>query len=71
MSDQCNEGLDDRCRDEDGTIRRKRRDTQVGTLRDEYGDDFASGFRSDATLGTVVERTGADSLSDLLRRRRR
>jgi hypothetical protein len=67
----CNEGLDDRCRDGDGTIRRKRRDTLVGTLRDEYGDDFAAGYRSDAQLGTVLDEEGAESLRELLRRRTR
>ena len=39
----CNEGLDDRCRDQDGEIRRKRGDTLVGTLRKTYGPDFAPG----------------------------
>ena len=48
-------GLDDRSRNEDGEIRKKRRDTLVGTLRDEYGDNFAEGYRSDAKLGTVLE----------------
>lgn len=72
MSDnRCNDGLDNRCRDQDGTIRRKRSDTLVGTLRNEYGGDFAAGFRSDATLGTVLRETGADSLSELLQRGRR
>lgn len=66
--DHCNEGLDDRCRDENGTIRRKRSDTLVGTLRQEYGDDFANGYRRDARLGTVLDQEGADSLSELLRR---
>jgi len=48
MSDKnCNTGLDDRCRDENGEIRRKRSDTLVGTLRREYGENFAEGFRSD------------------------
>ena len=60
-------GLDDRSRDEDGTIRRKRSDTLIGTLRREYGEDFADGIRSDATLGTLLERTGAESLSEYLR----
>ena len=64
----CNEGLDDRCRDEDGTIRRKRRDTLVGTLRGEYGEDFAEGYRRDAQLGTVLDEEGVDSLSELLHR---
>jgi len=60
---ECTTGLDRRCRDEDGTIRRKRSDTLVRTLRKEYGDDFAPGTRGDATLGTVLERAGVDSLS--------
>jgi len=71
MADHCNDGLDNRCRDEDGTIRRKRSDTLVRTLRREYGDDFADDFRSDATLGTVLDETGAESLSELLHRRKR
>jgi len=66
MGHQCNEGLDDRCRDINGRIRQKRSDTLVGTLRDEYGPDFAPGFRSDAQLGTVREETGM-SLSELVR----
>jgi hypothetical protein len=68
--DHCNDGLDGRCRDADGEIRRKRSDTLVGTLRREYGDNFASDFRSDAKLGTVLKETEADSLSDYLKHRR-
>lgn len=49
--ERCNTGLDERSRDENGTIRRKRSDTLISTLRQEYGDDFAAGMRSDATLG--------------------
>ncbi len=60
-------GLDDRSRDEDGTIRRKREDTKVGTLRDTYGDNFAQGYRSDMHLGTLLEQAGASSLSDYLK----
>lgn len=67
---KCSTGLDERCRDEDGTIRRKRSDTLVRTLRKEYGEDFASGLRSDATLGTVLERAGVDSLSQLRKKER-
>jgi hypothetical protein len=67
--ERCNTGLDERCRDENGTIRRKRSDTLIGTLRQEYGDDFAAGMRSDATLGTLLERTGAESLTEYLRRK--
>jgi len=69
MEKNCNTGLDQRCRDEDGTIRRKRSDTRIGTLRDEYGEDFAQGIRSDATLGTLLKRAGAESLSEYLRTR--
>lgn len=71
MQKNCNNGLDERCRDEDGTIRRKRSDTRIGTLRDEYGDGFAPGIRRDATLGTLLNRTGAESLSEYLRTRKR
>jgi len=70
MEKNCDTGLDNRCRDENGEIRRKRSDTLVGTLRREYGDDFASDFRSDAELGTVLRETDSASLSDYLRRRR-
>ncbi len=67
MSNQSETGLDDRCRDADGEIRRKRGDTLVGTLRDEYGPNFASGVRSDMRLDTLLDRTGAASLSDFLK----
>ena len=63
-------GLDGRSRNEDGEIRKKRSDTLVGTLRDEYGDDFAKGYRSDTKLGTVLEREGFDDLSQLLKKKR-
>ena len=67
MSNHCETGLDDRCRDADGEIRRKRGDTLVGTLRDEYGPNFAPGVRSDMRLDTLLDSTGAASLSDFLR----
>lgn len=63
---ECEVGLDQRCRDENGEIRRKRSDTLLGTLREEYGEGFAPGVRSDTKLGTLLERTGAESLSDYL-----
>jgi len=66
MSDQ--RGLDNRERDENGQIRRKNGTTLVGTLREIYGQDFAPDVRSDMKLDTLLEITGADSLSDLLRR---
>lgn len=63
-------GLDGRYRDENGEIRRKNGSTLVRTLRDEYGDDFAPGYRSDTKLENLLERERASSLSELLRRKR-
>ena len=60
-------GLNGRHRDQDGAISQKRSDTLVRTLRKAYGVDFLSDFRSDATLGTVLKKTGAGSLSDLVK----
>jgi hypothetical protein len=68
MSKRCERGLDDRCRDDDGGIRRKNGNTLVGTLRQVYGDDFARDVRSDMKLRTLLELTDADSLSELVRR---
>jgi hypothetical protein len=62
-------GLDNRHRDEDGEIRKKRSDTLVGTLRGEYGDDFLKGYRSDAKLGTFLAREGVESLSELAKKK--
>ncbi len=64
-------GLAGRMRDADGEIRRKRSDTLVRTLREEYGEDFAKGYRADAKLGTVLEREGAETLDELLKKGRR
>ena len=61
-------GLDNRMRDQNGEIRKKRSDTKVETLRKTYGDDFAQGYRADATLGTVLKREGADTLDQLLKK---
>jgi hypothetical protein len=61
-----NKGLDDRSRNNNGEIRKKRDDTQVGTLRKIYGPNFAAGTRSDAELGTVLEKAGVETLSELL-----
>lgn len=60
-------GLDNRGRDADGTIRQKRADTKVSTLRKTYGDDFAPGVNGNTHLGTLREREGVDSLSKLLK----
>lgn len=51
-------GLDGRLRDRDGEIHKKRGDTLVKTLRKEYGDSVASGYRSDTKLATVLGRKG-------------
>ena len=67
----CRSGLDGRCRDGSGEIRRKNGSTLVGTLRDIYGEDFALGVRRDMKLDTLLDQTGADSLTDLVRNRRR
>jgi hypothetical protein len=61
-------GLDGRQRDENGQIREKRGDTQIGTLRKEYGPNFAKGYRSDAKLETVRENEGK-SLSELVKKK--
>lgn len=64
MAKNCNNGLDDRCRDQNGEIRRKNGSTRIGTLRDIYGPNFAPGSRSDKKLDTLLDQTGSDSLSD-------
>jgi hypothetical protein len=61
-------GLDERMRDQDGTIRKKRGDTKIETLRQEYGKNFAPGHPDDATLAEVLEKEGADSLTQLLKK---
>lgn len=58
--------LDGRARDDDGEIRRKRSDTLIGTIREEY-PGFAPGVRADMLLGTYLEREGYASLSDALK----
>jgi hypothetical protein len=63
-------GLDGRQRDQNGQIRKKRSDTKVGTLRAEYGDSFAPGYRADTKLGTVLKKEGVDTLDQLLKKRR-
>jgi hypothetical protein len=68
MPKQCRTGLDERCRDRDGEIRRKRGDTLVGTLRKTYGSDFAPNVRSDMRLDTLRDRAGT-SLSRLVKGR--
>jgi hypothetical protein len=63
-------GLDDRHRDKDGEISRKKSNTLVRSLRREYGNDFAKGYPPDATLGSVLRKEKVNSLHDLLKRKR-
>jgi hypothetical protein len=56
-------------RDQDGTIREKRSDTLVKTLRKEYGEEVADGYRSDAKLGTILKKEGLESLDQLLKKK--
>jgi hypothetical protein len=62
-------GLDGRQRDDDGRIRAKNGTTRVDRLRQTYGDDFAAGARGDMKLDTLLDRVGADSLSQFLKRK--
>ena len=61
-------GLDGRSRDANGEIRHKNGNTRVDTLRETYGDNFAKDYRGDMKLGTLLERTSSDSLSDYLKK---
>jgi hypothetical protein len=58
-----------RARNESGPLRAKRGDTLVGTIENQYGVDF--GVRSDMRLDTLLEQTGAESLSELLHKAKR
>ncbi len=70
MAKKFPKGLDGRMRDRSGEIRRKRSDTLVKTLREEYGEDFAKGYRPNTKLGAVLKKEGVDTLDQLLRRER-
>ena len=61
-------GLDGRHRDLNGEIRQKNGNTRVDTLRKTYGEDFAKGNRGDMKLDTLLENSGASSLSEYLKR---
>ena len=60
-------GLDNRMRDANGEIRKKRDDTLIRTFRMEYGVLVAEGHRADAQLGTVLKKEGFTSLDQLLK----
>jgi hypothetical protein len=61
-------GLDGRQRDQDGEIRHKNGNTKIGTLRRTYGEDFASGHRSDMKLENLLKQEKAETLSELLKK---
>jgi hypothetical protein len=63
-------GLDNRHRDKGGQIERKHGNTKVGTLRKEYGDNFAKGRRKDMMLKTLLKETGSASLREYLKRKK-
>ncbi len=67
MAKALKKGLDHRARDKGGEIRHKRKDTMVKTLRAEYGEHFAKGFKPNATLGDVLKKSKAESLHQLLK----
>jgi hypothetical protein len=69
MSTHYPKGLDGRQRDENGEIRQKRGDTLVSTLRQEYGENIATGYRADSKLETVLKGEGLPSLSQLLKKK--
>tara|TARA_R110001599_G_C11840308_1_gene619350 strand:- start:266 stop:475 length:210 start_codon:yes stop_codon:yes gene_type:complete len=55
----------ERGRNQDGQLREKRGDTNVGTIEKQYGKDF--GVRSDMHLDTLLKIEGKDSLSKLIK----
>ncbi|HEY1772569.1 MAG TPA: hypothetical protein VGH91_05195 [Gammaproteobacteria bacterium] len=61
-------GLDNRHRDKDGEIERKKGNTRVDTLRDTYGENFAKGHRGDKKLENLLTDENSDSLSQLLKK---
>jgi hypothetical protein len=58
-------GLDYRSRDRGGEIRHKKSNTRIGTLREVYGKEFATGYRSDMKLDTLLKRTSRKSITIL------
>jgi len=70
MAKHFRKGLDERMRDRSGEIRKKRSDTLVSTLREEYGADFAKGYRPNTKLGPVLKKEKVETLNQLLRKSR-
>jgi hypothetical protein len=59
-----------RSRNNDGRERRKRNDTRVDTLQEEYGERFAPGVRGNKELGNLKSDLDLEpdaSLDDVLR----
>jgi hypothetical protein len=61
--------LDNRSRDQDGTIRKKRSDTKVENLKKDY-PEFKS-INGNKYLGTVEKELGTHSLDETLRELRK
>jgi hypothetical protein len=53
-----------RSRDESGPLRRKREDTHLGTIEQEYDRDF--GVRADKHLGQFLKENRVNSLHQLI-----
>lgn len=53
-----------RSRNEDGHLRKTRNDKHVETLENQYGVDF--GVRGNMHIGTLLEKTGMESVNDLI-----
>jgi hypothetical protein len=64
-------GLDNRTRDKSGQIHHKRKDTLVATLRKEYGEHFAAGVSDRMTLGELLQKEKASSLTELLKKHKK
>lgn len=60
--------LDDRSRDENGQIRRKRGDTKVETLKETYSE--FDGINGNKLLKTLEKELGTDSLSSTIKKLR-
>lgn len=58
-------GDSNRSRDQNGEVRKKRSDTYMGTIENEYQRDF--GIRSDMQLGNFLKQHGFDSLHELIK----
>ncbi len=70
MAKRLAKGLNGRQRHTSESLRRKRGDTQVKTLRAQYGSQFLPGFRATTRLDAVLKKTGAESLVQLLKRKK-